>query len=288
MVSKTIIAVVVLIVAVICVAGAFTVLNGDDKEEAATINVAGSTTVQPLMVNFQEIYEKQRSNVKINVSAAGSSSAAPALRNGTADIGMLSRDLSSSESDLTPLIIAGDAVVIIADKDAGVTDLTMEQLAKIFKGDYTNWNQVGGNNLAISPIIRDSTSGTREVLDGILAAELGISTTELSANFNKYSTQGTTGGLLTQVQNVKGSIGYVNLGSIPFLNNATTIVVSIDGVTPSQETVLDGSYEISRSLILATIGEPAGSVAAFFEWILSPQGQKVVEDNDFVPVRPTT
>ncbi|MCL2295827.1 MAG: phosphate ABC transporter substrate-binding protein [Methanomassiliicoccaceae archaeon] len=284
--NKTLIVAAVLVVAVIFVAGAF-VLLPKDNESSATINVAGSTTVQPIMANFQEIYEKQHKNVTINITAQGSGTAAPALRNGTADIGMLSRDLNSGESDLRPLIIAGDAVVIVVDKNSGVTNLTLEQLAKIYSGEYTNWNQVGGNNLVISPIVRDSTSGTREVLDAAMASKLGTSTSDLSKNFNKYSTQGTTGAMLTQVNNARGSIGYVNLGSIPVVNTSVTTVISIDGVMPTQQTVLNGTYEISRSLILATIGEPTGEVAAFLTWIMSPQGQKIVEDNDFVPVKPT-
>ncbi|MDR0509193.1 MAG: phosphate ABC transporter substrate-binding protein [Candidatus Methanoplasma sp.] len=284
--NKTLIVVAVLVVAVVFAAGAFIVLS-DDDESSATINVAGSTTVEPLMANYQEIYEKQHKNITINITAHGSGTAAPALRSGTADLGMLSRNLSSSESDLMPLIIAKDAVVIIADKNAGVTNLTMEQLSKIFKGEYTNWNQVGGNNLVISPVVRDSTSGTREVLDAAMAAKLGIETSDLSKNFNRYSTQGTNGSMLVQVNNARGSIGYVNLGSIPVINSSVTTVVSVDGVMPTQETVLNGTYEISRSLILATIGEPTGEVAAFLEWIMSPQGQKIVEKNEFVPVKPT-
>jgi phosphate transport system substrate-binding protein len=285
--NKTIIAVAVLILAVVCIAGAYVIFNNGDSKESVTINAAGSTTVEPLMVGFQEEYEKQHKNVSINVSAAGSGTAAPALRNGTAHIGMLSRELNASESDLRPIVIAGDCVVIIVDKRAGVTNLSLEQLAKIYKGDYKNWKEVGGNDLAISPIIRESTSGTRTCIDEAMAGVLKVSVTDLSVNYSKYSTQGSTGAMQTQVKNVQGSIGYVNLGNIPSLDSATQ-VVSINGVMPSKTSALDGTYKVSRNLLLATIGEPTGEIKAFLDWILSPKGQKIVEKEGFVPVGPTS
>ena len=107
-------------------------------------------------------------------------------------------------------------------------------------------------------------------------------------NNNTYSTQGSTGSMLTNVENVRGSIGYVNLGVIPQIDASTTTVVSIDGITPTPDTVLDGTYEISRNLILVTGMHPSDSVDFFLAWILSPQGQKIVEDEGFVPIGPTS
>jgi len=290
--NKMMMIVAVAVVAVICVAGAVVLLNNNDdkgSDSHTTISVMGSTTVEPLMVSFQEAYEKEKNNVSITVSAQGSGTAAPAIRNGIAEIGMLSRDPSSSESDMTPLIIAGDGVVIIVSKSANVTDLTLEQVAKIYRGEITNWNQVGGANLTIRPIIREDSSGTRECLDTIMAAKLGITVAVLSEKYTSYPMQTTTGAMLTQANNVNGAIGYVNLGALPTLGTTAPnmTAVSIDGIAPSPATVTDGTYEISRNLILITGGTPTGEVKAFLDWIMSPKGQKLVETGGFVPVAPT-
>jgi phosphate transport system substrate-binding protein len=289
--SKTIMIIAVVIVAVICVAGAFVLLSNNDEEKASptSITVAGSTTVEPVMTNFQEAYEKV-ANVSISVTAAGSGTAAPAIRNGLANIGMLSRDPTASESDMTPLIIAGDAVVILVDKNANVTDLTLEQVAKIYAGEIKNWNEFpGGANLTIRPIIRDDSSGTRTCLDDLMAPKLGISVAQLALKYTSYPMQATTGGMTTMANNVSGSIGYVNLGELSSLGTSApnVVAISISGVMPSAASVKDGSYEISRNLILITSGAPTGEVKAFLDWIMSPAGQKIVENRGFVPVAPT-
>lgn len=181
---------------------------------SGTLNVAGSTTVQPMMVKFVEAYEAKYPGVTINVTGGGSGAGATAAINGTADIGMLSRDLKSSESALTATTIAKDGVVIVVDKAAGVTDLTTNQIARIFNGEYTNWNQVGGNDLNIAPIIREDGSGTRETFDTKMADSLGITVSEFGQNMMGYSATNSTGAMLALCKSIGGSIGYVNLGSL--------------------------------------------------------------------------
>lgn len=184
---------------------------------SGTLNVAGSTTVQPMMVKFVEAYEAKYPGVEINVTGGGSGAGATAAINGTADIGMLSRDLKSSspsESALTATTIAKDGVIIVVDKAAGVTDLTTNQIAKIFNGEYTNWNQVGGNDLNIAPIIREDGSGTRETFDTKMVESLGITVSEFGQNMMGYSATNSTGAMLALCKSIGGSIGYVNLGSL--------------------------------------------------------------------------
>jgi len=282
--NKTSIVIAVLLTAMVCIAGTYVLAGGNERNSQATLYVAGSTTVEPLMVSFQEEYEKYV-NVTLNVTAQGSGTAAPALRNGTASIGMLSRDINSSESDLIPLVIARDGVVIVVDKRSGITDLTLEQLAKIYNKEYTNWNQVGGNNLTISPIVREAGSGTRDCIDTLMAASLGIRAADFV--FTGFPEMHTGGSMLTQIYNTTGGIGYVNLGSLRDVDSSLT-VVKIDGVMPGVEVVLDNTYELSRDLLLATIGQPTGHVEFFFHWIMSPDGQKIVEKEGFVPIGATS
>ena len=277
----------VIAVVAVCAAGAVVLLNnsGEKDSDYTPISVMGSTTVEPLMMSFQEAYEKQ-AKVSISISAQGSGTAAPAIRSGIADIGMLSRDRNASESDMTPLIIAGDGVVIIVDKNANVSNLTLEQVSKIYRGDFTNWSQVGGADLTIRPIIREDASGTRECLDAAMAANLGISVATLAEKYTSYPMRQSTGEMLTQTNSVAGGIGYVNLGALSNLG-ANVVAVSIGGVAPSPAAVTNLTYEISRNLLLITGGTPTGEVKAFLDWIMSPAGQDLVEKAGFVPVGPT-
>jgi len=280
--NMTKILIAVALVAAVCVGGGLIVLS---NEKDTNISVVGSTTVQPLMVSFQEEYEKHH-NVTLNVSGGGSGAAAPAVRNGTADIGMLSRNPNAGEADLKHIVIAGDAVVIVVNKSANIANLTLEQVAKIYSGEYTNWNQVGGGAGPIHPIIREDGSGTRECLDTIMKTVHGFS----DSKYRSYPSQASTNSMLSQVKNVSGAIGYINLGAVTTMDKdtrAAVSIVSIGGVAPSAATVTDGTYKISRNLVLITDGDPVGEVKAFLDWIKSPRGQRIVEKEGFVPIGPT-
>lgn len=181
---------------------------------SGTIRVAGSTTVQPMMVKFVEAYQAKNRGVTIEVTGGGSGAGATGVINGTADIGMLSRDLKSSESALNKIEIAKDGVILAVDKASGITDLTVEEIAKIYNGEFTNWSQVGGNDLKIAPIIREDGSGTRETFDTKMSAALGIDVDNFAFNMQRYSTTNSTGAMLVLCKSNGGSIGYVNLGSI--------------------------------------------------------------------------
>ncbi len=183
-----------------------------DTVPSGVLNIAGSTTIQPMMVKFVEAYQMKYSNVKIYV-AGGGSGAGATLVNNTVDIGMVSRDLTSTET-VTSTIIAKDGVVMIVDKASGVTNLTINQIAEIFNGDITNWDEVGGNNLKIAPIIREGGSGTRETFDIKMAESLGISIDSFQSNMKGCPSESSNGSMLKRCGSNPGSIGYVNLSSI--------------------------------------------------------------------------
>jgi phosphate transport system substrate-binding protein len=277
--KTTIIAVIV--TAIICIAGTCTVMGGSNggNSSSETLTITGSTTVQPLMVGFQEAFDDY-SNININITGGGSGAGATAVMNGSADIGMMSRDLKSSESSLTATSIALDGVVIIIDVRAGVVDLSIEEIAGIYSGKYTNWNQLGGSDLTINPIVREEGSGTRDCLDGVLSTVDGFNTD----NYSKYSAQSSTGSMIQQTMSVSGGIGYVNFGSMSSLDSTKVVPVSVDGVSATPENVKNGSYGISRNLNLVTLGSPSGAAEFLISWILSEQGQKIVESMGFVKV----
>lgn len=175
-----------------------------------TINVVGSSTVMPLMVEFAEAYEKTN-NITVNVMGGGSGKGLIDVETGNADIGMLSNDLKSDDLSLNYTSIAMDGVIIIVDKASGITDLSTVNISKIYKGEITNWAEVGGNDLKISPIVRETMSGTRGTLDSVVSEEFGISALELTNHYKGYSVMNSTGAMLFHAKGTNGCIGYVNL-----------------------------------------------------------------------------
>lgn len=175
-----------------------------------TIAVGGSTTIQPAMALFKEAYEKQYPYVTVEITSGGSGAGANGTISGTLDIGMCSRDLKASEmsAGLVPTVIGHDGVAVIVN-GAGVGNLTLEQIAKIYDGTYTNWKQVGGADRSIAVIARDESSGTRECFDTAMKSVVGGWNMKTYASFLN-----STGAVISQVNTVSGSIGYVSIGAL--------------------------------------------------------------------------
>jgi phosphate transport system substrate-binding protein len=274
----------VAVTAIICIAGTYVAVGGSDGDDSSgtTLSVAGSTTVFPLMGLYQESYEKY-TNVTLEVTGNGSGAGANAVINGTADVGMLSRDLKQAEIDagLKSTIIAKDGVAVIVGSGAGVTDLTLKQIARIFSGDITKWSDVGGTAGTIAVTVRDAESGTRDCFDTVMKAAYSSYAIPDSAN-----EVGGSGAMVATVNGNATAIGYVSLGYLGQLTSGSA--VKVEGVDATPANVLNESYQIQRNLILATMGDPSGAVQNFFNWILGPQGQQIAAKKDFVPVGSVT
>jgi len=252
-----------------------------EDKNVQTITVMGSTTVLPIVQRASEAYMEKHSDVDIRVSGGGSSVGIRAVGEGTADIGMASRDLKSSEKkeypSLKKTVIARDGIAIIVHPDNPVSSLTLEQIRGIYNGTYTNWKDVGGPDMEIVVINRDSASGTREFFWKHVMHKENFVEGALEKNSNAA--------VKLTVSQTPGAIGYVGLGYVDASVKAITINVNGELIEPTVANVLNGSYPIARSLYLFTNGEPKGVVKEFIEFILSPEGQKIVEDEGFVPIR---
>lgn len=184
-----------------------------DGNASYKITVQGSTTVAPIMMAVEEAYEAINPNVNISITANGSGTGAAAAIGGSADIGMLSRDLKSSEvsSGLVPTVIGKDGIAVIVNKSvAGVADLTLDQVAKIYDGTYTNWSQVGGEDRAISVCGREASSGTRGAFEELLADRVtGFSSSTVTEGMVELPSNNA---VLTHIGSTGYSIGYVSLG----------------------------------------------------------------------------
>lgn len=248
--------------------------------ETETVSVTGSTTVLPIAQLAAEAYMDTHPEADIQVSGGGSSVGVKAVAAGTADVGMASRDLKSSESeeypDLVQHVVAKDAIAIIVNPANTVSDLSVAQIKSIYLGDITNWKDVGGPDEAIVVVGRDSASGTREYFHEAVMDKEDFTTTQLEKNSN--------GAVRQTVAQTPGAIGYVGLGYIDTSVKAVPVNTGAGNVDASVETVISGEYPIARGLNMFTVGEPTGLAAEYLAFIMSPDGQALVAEEGFVPV----
>ncbi len=179
------------------------------ENEQTTIVMGGSTSLSDTAIAFQKAYQEKYPFMSIEILGGGSGAGEKQTDAGVLDIGMLSRDMSPSyEGNLVNINIGKDGVAIIANIN-GVTNLTTEQIAKIFSGEYTNWKQVGGPDETIKVISREDGSGTRECFDKTMqTVDPEWDILAGAAFFNS------TGNVIMNVQNTDGAIGYISIGKL--------------------------------------------------------------------------
>ena len=246
-----------------------------------TITVTGSTTVLPIAQKVAEAYMAKTPGADIKVSGGGSGVGVQAAGEGTADIGMSSRDVKDSEfqkyTDLKTTVVAGDGIALIVHPTNKVSSLTLDQIKKIYDGNVTNWSQVGGANEKIVVVGRDAASGTREFFWEHVMGKGDFAQGMLEKNSN--------GAVKTTVALTPGAIGYVGLGYIDAEVKAIKVNKNGTLIEPSVANVINGTYPISRSLYFLTKGAPkAGLATEFINFLLSVDGQKIVEEEGFVPL----
>jgi len=250
-------------------------------QDALTLD--GSTTVGPIAKAFAEFTMRQTPGLNITVSESGSGNGAKALLNGTCQIANLSRDLKESErkamaeKGVKPVehVVAYDALPVLVHPSNKVKGLTIDQVRDIYTGKITNWKDVGGFDVPIVVISRDTNSGTFESFkDLVLGAEAKI---RAGAEYT-----GSNGGVRQRVQMTQGAIGYAGLGFV----DRTVKALEINGVAPCAKTVTAKTYPISRALYMFTNGEPAADspAARFIGLSRAEKGREIIEEIGFVPV----
>ena len=245
-----------------------------------TLKIAGSTTVLPIVQKAAEEYMKKYPDIDIRVSGGGSSVGIRSVGEGIADIGMASRELKDSEKakypDLVQYVIAKDGIAIIVHPSNPVSQLTIEQIRGIYNGTYTNWKELGGNDVQIVAVGRDTASGTREFFWEHVMKKENFRNDMLEMNSN--------GAVHDKVATTPTAIGYVGLGYVDAEVKGIKIWNNGEWVKPTVENVKNGKYPIVRNLNLFTNGEAKGLAKDFIEFILSEEGQKIVEEEGFVPL----
>jgi phosphate transport system substrate-binding protein len=250
---------------------------------SGTYTFGGSTTVQPIANVAIEQFVKANPKVKISYEGLGSGTGLKQLAEGTLTLAGSSRDLKDSETaaGLIPTVIARDAITVVVNKDISVANLSKDQLSGIYSGTIVNWKEVGGKDEPIVVVNRDETSGTYGTFK-----ELVLDPGKLAFTKNAIVSK-ENGEVAAKVASSPGAIGYVGLGYVEQIVSAGGKALSINGIMPSVETTLDGTYPLSRNLYMVTKGAPkAGSVEkAFIDYILSARGKIIVKEAGFVPLK---
>lgn len=240
-----------------------------DTQLNGTISLNGSTSMEKLANALREGFMTANPGVTVNVEFTGSGTGIQAAIDGTTDIGNSSRALKQEELEggLVENIVAIDGIAVIINNNVATTDITSEQLAKIYTGEIKNWSEVGGADEPIVVVGRESGSGTRSAFEELLDVE----------DKCDYAQEiDSTGGVLSTVANTAGAIGYVSLDVI----DDTVTVMAIDGVVASEENIVAGTYLLSRPFVMATKGEVSAQnelVQAFFAYIESEEGQSIIK-----------
>jgi phosphate transport system substrate-binding protein len=216
--------------------------------------------------------------VRINVAGGGSSAGIKAAQEGTAAIGASSRELKAEEKTVKEVVIALDGIAVIVNKDNKIADLKKDDIKKIFLGEITDWSKLGGDGGVIRVVTREEGSGTRGAFEELVLGK-DAAGKELKI-FDRANVQNSTGAVRTAVAADKNAIGYVSLGSL----NADVKAIKVDGTEASDENIKNNTYKISRPFIYMTQKEPEGVTKAFIDWVLSDEGQAVVQKS-FISVK---
>ncbi|MEZ9525535.1 phosphate ABC transporter substrate-binding protein [Enterovibrio norvegicus] len=266
------------VITALCMAGAL-VANSASAQE--TITVSGSTSVTEVMEILAETYQAQNNSTFIEVQGTGSSAGVKAAKNGTSMFGMSSRDLKDSEKEpsLKETVIARDGIAVVINNSNALNDLSIEQIAKIYRGEVKNWSEVGGENKPVVVVTRDTASGTRGAFEDIMNLKRKVNGITVSAISQRAQVGNGNGVVKTIVANNPFAIGYISLGSI----DESLKAIKIDGVTPTEQSVASGDYPVARPfLVLSKDGKPSPAAEKFLDWVVSVDGQKIVMNEGYV------
>jgi len=242
----------------------FSVRCGRDSRR--TVNVVGSTSIQPFAELLAQEYEKKNPGQKVDVQGGGSTAGLQAVHNGLAQIGMCSRALSPEEAkEFTPVTIARDGLAVVVNPANPVGGLTVEQIRGLFSGQTKNWTDVGGKDEPVRVITREEGSGTRDCFVHLAMGKEKISQEAL--------VQESSGAVKELVKGNPGAIGYISLGLV----SKELKALVVDGAVPTAENVLAGKYKLARPLLFVTRGSPNPKAQKFIDFVSLPESQKTLE-----------
>ena len=241
---------------------------------SGTVSTDGSTSMEKVIGALGEAFMEANPDVTFTYNPTGSGSGIQAVQEGRCDIGLSSRALKDEEkaAGLTETVLCYDGIAVIVNPENTVEDLTLEQIAAIYTGEIKNWSEVGGADAEIVLIGREAGSGTRSGFEEIV---------EVKDKCQYRQELSSTGDVITTVAQNPGAIGYASLASV----KDTVKAVKVGGVTPSEETVKDGTYAIQRPFVLATKTDVKlnDAAQAFFDYVTSGDANEIIVSAGVVP-----
>ena len=264
--------------------------SDNSASEKTSITIKGSDTMVHLVSTWAEVFMKENPDIEISVTGGGSGTGIAALLNGTTDICAASRKIKDKEIKLAnqkgiaakEIVVARDGIAVIVNPANPITELTVEQIGKIFTGATPQWDKVGGQADSIEILSRESSSGTYVFFQKKVLNKKDYS--------QKAKLMPATSAIVQSVTSNKNAIGYVGLGYAVAAKGKIKVLAvkandSSTAVIPSEQTVKTGEYEIARPLHLYTNGQTTGVVKKFIDFCLSSQGQKIVSETGYVAVQ---
>ena len=248
--------------------------DAQSSKLSGTVSTDGSTSMEKVVGGLGEMFMELNSGVTFTYNPTGSAPGIKAVQESRCDIGLASRNLKAAEAEsgLTETVLAYDGIAVIVNLENPVSDLDVETIAKIYTGEITNWSEVGGADAEIVLIGREAGSGTRDGFESITG-------TEDACQYRQELTS--TGDVITAVSQNPGAIGYASVASV----KDTVKALTIDGVAPSNETILDGTYVIQRPFVMVTKADAQLSAAAqaFFDYAMSKDAHELIIAAGVVP-----
>jgi phosphate transport system substrate-binding protein len=258
----------------VAILGLVLVCDSCGKTSGRSVNLLGSTSIQPFAEMLAERYAKDNPGQFVEIQGGGSTAGLQGAQSGLADIGMCSRSLTAKELPLfTSVLVARDGLALVVNPANPVTKLSIAQLRALFAGGVTNWKEVGGHSGPVRPITREEGSGTRESFVRLVMGNARISGHAL--------TQESNGAVKELVKGDIAAIGYMSLGLV----GKDLKVVAVEGIQPTVENVLAGSYNLVRPLLFVTKGTATPAAQKFIDFVLSPEGQTMLASEGLVRVR---
>jgi phosphate transport system substrate-binding protein len=244
---------------------------GDSPQDQITI--AGSTSFQPFVEMVAEAYEQGHPDVRILVQGGGSTAGVLAVRAGAATVGMVSRGLQPDEKDLSAMVAARDGIAVIVHPSSPLSNLTTDQIRGIFSGTVTDFGELGGPKGPVRPVTREEGSGTRGAFVDLLMGGRAITPAALVQDSN--------GSMRELIAHDPEAIGYISLGLV----DGSVKALNIDGIRPARENVENGSYRLVRPFMFIFNGQLEGTARLFVDFVLSPQGQRMLEQEGLIAAK---
>jgi len=241
---------------------------------SAGVCIAGSTSVQPFAEKLAEEYMAEHPQIRIDIQGGGSSAGIYAAQQGAADLGASSRELAKEEKNLREIPIAYDGIAIIVNKENPLNNLHLEEIRQIFEAKISNWRAFNLKPHPIHVITREEGSGTRNAFEElVMGKHAEISPVALVQDSN--------GSVREIVANDPYAIGYISMGLV----DPRVKALAVDGVSPTRQTVKNDKYKLVRRFLLVAKELKPGPCQSFVNFILSPEGQSILEAEGLVGVR---